>query len=89
MVFQGVDRMTSFVAGVASSLAGMTSSVAGIASSVAGKTSSVAEMTSPVAGMTSSVMASAGMEAQGAEEAEQIESQHVQSRLSWFLKKEC
>ena len=68
MVFQGVDRMTSYVAGVASSLAGMTSSVAG---------------------MTSSVMASAGMEAQGAEEAEQIESQHVQSRLSWFLKKEC
>ena len=89
MVFQGVDRMTSFVAGVASSLAGMTSSVAGMASSVAGKASSVAEMTSPVAGMTSSVMASAGMEAQGAEEAEQIESQHVQSRLSWFLKKEC
>ena len=68
MVFQGVDRMTSYVAGVASSLAGKTSSVAG---------------------MTSSVMASAGMEAQGAEEAEQIESQHVQSRLSWFLKKEC
>ena len=82
MVFQGVDRMTSYVAGVASSLAGMTSSVAGMASSVAG-------MTSSVAGMTSSVMASAGMEAQGAEEAEQIESQHVQSRLSWFLKKEC
>ena len=75
MVFQGVDRMTSYVAGVASSLAGKTSSVAGMASSVAG--------------MTSSVMASAGMEAQGAEEAEQIESQHVQSRLSWFLKKEC
>ena len=74
MVFQGVDRMTSYVAGVASSLAGMTS-VAGMASSVAG--------------MTSSVMASAGMEAQGAEEAEQIESQHVQSRLSWFLKMEC
>ena len=68
MVFQGVDRMTSYEAGVASSLAGKTSSVAG---------------------MTSSVMASAGMEAQGAEEAEQIESQHVQSRLSWFLKKEC
>ena len=89
MVFQGVDRTTSYVAGVASSLAGMTSSVAGMASSVAGKASSVAEMTSPVAGMTSSVMASAGMEAQGAEEAEQIESQHVQSRLSWFLKKEC
>ena len=60
----------------------MTSYVAGVASSLAGKTSSVA-------GMTSSVMASAGMEAQGAEEAEQIESQHVQSRLSWFLKKEC
>ena len=75
MVFQGVDRMTSYVAGVVSSLAGMTPSVAGMASSVAG--------------MTSSVMASAGMEAQGAEEAEQIESQHVQSRLSWFLKKEC
>ena len=75
MVFQGVDRMTSYVAGVASSLAGMTSSVAGMASSVAG--------------MTSSVMASAGMEAQGAEEAEQIESQHVQSQLPWFLKKEC
>ena len=89
MVFQGVDRTTSYAAGVASSLAGMTSSVAGMASSVAGKASSVAEMTSPVAGMTSSVMASAGMEAQGAEEAEQIESQHVQSRLSWFLKKEC
>ena len=68
MVFQGVDRTTSYAAGVASSLAGMASSVAG---------------------MTSSVMASAGMEAQGAEEAEQIESQHVQSRLSWFLKKEC
>ena len=67
--------MTSYVAGVASSLAGMTPSVAGMASSVAG--------------MASSVMASAGMEAQGAEEAEQIESQHVQSRLSWFLKKEC
>ena len=82
MVFQGVDRMTSYVAGVVSSLAGMTPSVAGMASSVAG-------MTSSVAGMTSSVMASAGMEAQGAEEAEQIESQHVQSRLSWFLKKEC
>ena len=82
MVFQGVDRMTSYVAGVVSSLAGMTPSVAGMASSVAGKVSSVA-------GMTSSVMASAGMEAQGAEEAEQIESQHVQSRLSWFLKKEC
>ena len=75
MVFQGVDRMTSYVAGVASSLAGMTPSVAGMASSVAG--------------MTSSVMASAGMEAQGAEEAEQIESQHVQSRLSWFRRKEC
>ena len=75
MVFQGVDRTTSYVAGVASSLAGMTSSVVGKASSVAG--------------MASSVMASAGMEAQGAEEAEQIESQHVQSRLSWFLKKEC
>ena len=70
-----MDRMTSYVAGVASSLAGMTSSVVGKASSVAG--------------MASSVMASAGMEAQGAEEAEQIESQHVQSRLSWFLKKEC
>ena len=68
MVFQGVDRMTSYVAGVVSSLAGMASSVAG---------------------KTSSVMASAGMEAQGAGEAEQIESQHVQSRLSWFLKKEC
>ena len=67
--------MTSYVAGVASSLAGMTASVVGKASSVAG--------------MASSVMASAGMEAQGAEEAEQIESQHVQSRLSWFLKKEC
>ena len=77
-----MDRTTSYVAGVASSLAGMTSSVAGMASSVAGKASSVA-------GMASSVMASAGMEAQGAEEAEQIESQHVQSRLSWFLKKEC
>ena len=89
MVFQGVDRMTSYVAGVVSSLAGMTPSVAGMASSVAGKASSVAEMTSPVAGMAPSVMASAGMEAQGAEEAEQIESQHVQSRLSWFLKKEC
>ena len=75
MVFQGVDRTTSYVAGVASSLAGMTSSVVGKASSVAG--------------MASSVMASAGMEAQGAEEAEQIESQHVQSRLSWFLKMEC
>jgi len=75
VVFQGVDRTTSYVAGVASSLAGMTSSVVGKASSVAG--------------MASSVMASAGMEAQGAEEAEQIESQHVQSRLSWFLKKEC
>ena len=75
MVFQGVDRTTSYAAGVASSLAGMTSSVVGKASSVAG--------------MASSVMASAGMEAQGAEEAEQIESQHVQSRLSWFLKKEC
>ena len=74
MVFQGVDRTTSYVAGVASSLAEMTS-VAGMASSVAG--------------MTSSVMASAGMEAQGAEEAEQIESQHVQSRLSWFRRKEC
>ena len=89
MVFQGVDRTTSYVAGVASSLAGMTSSVAGKASSVAEMTSPVAGMASSVAGMTSSVMASAGMEAQGAEEAEQIESQHVQSRLSWFLKKEC
>ena len=84
-----MDRTTAYAAGVASSLAGMTSSVAGKASSVAEMTSPVAGMASSVAWMTSSVMASAGMEAQGAEEAEQIESQHVQSRLPWFLKKEC